>query len=62
MVDMHISYYMFIMARSKFEKADFKDKNISSILNLVLKVFAVNQLMTENRGLYECGYFSRGSA
>ena len=49
------------MARSKFEKADFKDKNISSILNLVLKVFAVNQLMTENRGLYECGYFSRGS-
>lgn len=31
------------------------------MLDLVLKIFAVSQLTSENRGLYECGYFTGGS-
>lgn len=61
MVEVHITYQMFLMAKDRFENGEFKDANIRPVLELVLKVYAVNQLMSENRGLYECGFFSTGS-
>lgn len=61
MVEVHITYQMFLMAKNRFAKGEFKDANIKPVLDLVLKVFAVHQLVSENRGLYECGFFSSGS-
>jgi len=53
---------MFLMAKDRFKKGEFKDANIKPVLDIVLKVFAVHQLVSENRGLYECGFFSAGSS
>ena len=39
----------------------FKDKKIAPILLLLVKVFALKQLLTETEGLYECGYFTEES-
>ena len=61
MTTMHMIYYMFHMTRERITKYDFKDAKIRPILEIVLKVFAVKQLTTETRGLYECGYFDSGS-
>ena len=58
MVKCHITYVMTNFAIEYVDKYKFKDKNIRPILMLLIKVFAVKQLHSENHGLYSCGYFS----
>ena len=61
MIKAHMIYQMFLMMRDRMNKWEFKDPNIMPVFQLLLKIFAVKDLLTENQGLYECGYFSRGT-
>ena len=61
MIKSHIGLVMYLMAKEMIEKHKFKDKKVSQVLLLCVKIFAVKQLLTETQGLYECGYFAKGA-
>ena len=50
------------MAKNFYKEHTFKDARILPIIDLLLKVLALKMLMSDSQGLYECGFFCRGSS
>jgi hypothetical protein len=53
---------MFIISTSNYKNHKFTDQRIPEILDVLLKVFALKQLVEDPQALYECGFFGAGSA
>ena len=62
MTRLHLIYVSFRMARERLDSSELKDQNIKHFLEVGIKTFALKQLLLDNSGLYENGYFNRGSA
>lgn len=61
MVDLHLKYVMFMMARKRIDEYHFKDMGLKNILELLTRIYALKELQVDNRNLYEEGFFTRGS-
>jgi hypothetical protein len=61
MVRSHISYVMYQQALDYILNHRFTDDKIPELLLLMVKVFAVKQIMLDTQPLYACGYFERGA-
>jgi hypothetical protein len=61
MVRHHLTYVMYMMALEIVQKNEFKDNKCREVLELVIKVYAINQIMSDTQALYECGFFTAGS-
>ena len=57
----HMWYLTFLMAKENIRNHTFKDPNVKSTIELVMKIFALNQLSQDSAVLYETGYFKQGS-
>lgn len=57
----HICYIMFSLTRDAIKAHRFVDPGVPAILNLLLRVYALKQICEDTQGLYECGFFARGS-
>ena len=53
----HLIYKMFELSRERLENYAWKDKNILPLLTIVLKVFALKQLIDDHHELLITGYF-----
>ncbi len=62
MTKYHLIYIMFIISTSNYKNHKFTDQRIPEILDVLLKVFALKQLIEDPQALYECGFFGAGSA
>ena len=58
----HMLYLTYMMAKENITKTTFKDPNVKSLLELIMRVFALNELMQDSTALYETGYFRKGSS
>ena len=61
MTRLHLIYLSFKMARERLDGNQFKDARVKHFLMVSIKAFALKQLLIDNSGLYETGYFTRGS-
>ena len=61
MTKYHLIYIMFVIATSNYKNHKFTDQRIPEILDVLLKVFALKQLVEDPQALYECGFFGAGS-
>jgi hypothetical protein len=61
MTKYHLIYIMFVIAKNNYKNHKFADQRIPEILDVLLKVFALKQLVEDPQALYECGYFGAGS-
>ena len=61
MVRTHLCYILFIMTKHRIETYPFVDANVKVPLDILVKIFAVKQILKDPQSLYECGYFGRGS-
>ena len=61
MVKVHIQLCAFMMAKEYVTKHKFTDPNIPPLLLLLIRTFALKQLLTNTQGLFECGYFNAES-
>ena len=57
MTRIHLVYVTFKLARTRIEKAQYKDQNVRKLQELCIKIFALKQLSLDHQILYECGYF-----
>ena len=57
----HMWYLTFLMAKENIRNHTFKDPNVKSTIEQVMKIFALNQLSQDSAVLYETGYFKQGS-
>ena len=49
------------MARDFYIKNEFQDRKVGGMIDLLLKVVALKMLMKDSEGLYETGFFGKGS-
>lgn len=61
MTRLHLIYVAFKLARGRVERSSFEDPNIKKHLLNGVKTFALKQLVIDHQGLYEAGYFTKGS-
>mmetsp|Transcript_39599 Transcript_39599/g.38142 ORF Transcript_39599/g.38142 Transcript_39599/m.38142 type:complete len:94 (+) Transcript_39599:1546-1827(+) len=57
---LHTRYIVFKVFKEDIAKRKTKCPKIMENLQLILKVFALNELTLDIQGLYESGYFSSG--
>ena len=62
MSKMHISYIMFKTAKSQIDLFKFKDDKLKPLVELLIKLFAVNYIREDPVDLFEIGFFGRGSS
>lgn len=60
MMRAHIQYLMCLMARNFVDKHEFKDKALQPLMHLLIKIFALKQLLNDS-GIFACGYFTQKS-
>ena len=58
----HMWYLTFLMAKDNVAQHEFKDPNVKATLEMIMKIFALNQLMQDGTVLYETGYLKQGSS
>jgi len=56
----HMLYLTFLITLQVQTDQKFKDPMIPKLLELNLKIFAIDQLMNDSTVLYETGYFTSG--
>lgn len=61
MVKAHLIYILFTMTKYRVQSYAFVDAKIQVPLDLLVKIFAVKQILKDPQSLYECGYFGPGS-
>ena len=59
---LHLKYVLFMMAKQRITDYKFTDSRLPPILLLLLRVFALKELIEESRLLYEEGFFNKGSS
>lgn len=57
----HIIYVLFSFAKQLMDEYKFKDPNVKNIVEVMIKVYALKYITQDTQGLYECGFFSKGS-
>ena len=57
----HMLYMTYMMAKDNLNNTTFTDPNCKSIYELIMRIFALNQLSQESTALYETGFFKRGT-
>jgi hypothetical protein len=45
---LHIKFLLFVMARERIEETKFVDPKIKSILNLIIRIYALKELIKDN--------------
>ena len=58
---LHTEFNVIRLARECYQGHKFTDSRIKPLLDMMVKIFAVKMLMKESEGLYETGFFSKGS-
>lgn len=61
LTQLHLKYVMFMMARQRIEENNFADPAIPQILLLLIRVYALKEILRDNQLLYEEGFFGKGS-
>ena len=57
----HLCYILFKISRQRVESYPFVDAKVKVPLELLVKIFAVKQIMKDPQSLYECGFFKMNS-
>ena len=58
---LHTEFNVIRMARESYKDQAFTDSRIKPLLDLMLKICALKMLMKDSEGLYETGFFGKGS-
>jgi hypothetical protein len=61
LTQLHLKYVMFTMARQRVTEHKFTDPTIPAILLLLIRIYALKELIKDNQCLYEEGFFRAGS-
>ena len=59
---MHITYQMYLLTKRHIDEYKFKDNNLKPLIELLLKLFAVNAIRLDPVDLFETGFFGAGSS
>ena len=57
----HLRYLMLHIFRTEVKKANFKDPRITQLMELVAKVYALEQLLDDGAAVYDSGFFAPGT-
>ena len=58
----HMWYLTFLMAKESLNRNPVKDPQVKAVVEMIMKIFALNQLNQESAVLYETGFFKQGSS
>ena len=58
---LHLEYIIFKVSYDFYKNHVFTDQRIKPILDLLLQIVGVKMLIKDSEGLYETGFFSKGS-
>ena len=62
MIKTHLAYILFKMTKERIDEYNFKDSRAKAPLELLLKIFAVKEIVKDPLSLYDCGYFKPGGS
>ena len=61
MTQAHLKYVTFAIYRQRCQDAQFADQNISKLMDLVGKVFILQELLEDGSALFDSGFIASGS-
>ena len=57
----HLKYLQFLLFRTEYERAQFKDPRITQLMQLVGKIFCLEQLLDDGAAAYDTGFLAPGT-
>lgn len=60
MTTAHFKLLTFVIFRANYAKHSFKSQNIMKHIELLQRVYCLNEIMEDSQALYESGYFNKG--
>lgn len=57
----HLKYVQFHLYRSQCAAGNFRDPRITQILELLGRVWALEELLEDGAAVYDCGFFAPGT-
>jgi len=57
----HVRYLQFSLFRTECQRANFRDARISQLLELVGRVYCLEQLLEDGASVYDTGFLAPGT-